>query len=248
MMINIIKRLWLVCISIETCLVLSAVLCITLAAGSFLLTGEFAAAINAMPLISWLRAVPMPVSWWLWLAIAMVSLLVVNTLCCSTETSWSRWGRAGLWQLLAPQMMHAGFLMIVLAHLLSATGSYIQQLEVYEGALAQLPDGHAFGVASISVAGSPMGMPTGFSSELVTDLNNMASRTTISPNHPWFSGGYGVFIKQAEQYPMPRALLEVHREPGAGMALAGALLFTAGNILVVWQRAKSKESGIGVTT
>ncbi len=237
--------MWSACIAIEAGLVLSAVLCITLAAGSFLLTGEFAAAINAMPLSIWLRAVPMPVSWWLWLAISMVSLLVVNTLCCSTETLWSRWGRAGLWQLLAPQLMHAGFLMIVLAHLLSATGSYMQQLEVYEGALAQLPDGHSFGVASISVAGSPMGMPTGFSSELVTDLNNTASRTTISPNRPWFSGGYGVFIKQAEQYPVPRALLEIHREPGAGMALAGALMFTVGNILVVWQRSKSKELGLG---
>jgi len=247
--VNLIKRFWSACISIETCLVLLTVLCLTMVIGSFQLTGDFAAAINAMPLFSWLQAVPLPVSWWLWLAVAIVALLVLNTLCCSAETLWSRRGRAGLWPLLAPQLMHAGFLMIVLAHLLSATGGYMQQLEVYEGSLAQLPDGRTFGVAAIAVTGSPLGMPTGFSSELVTDLNNTASRTTISPNHPWFSGGYGVFIKQAEQFPVPRALLEVHREPGAGMALAGALLFTVGNILVVWQRSKSREvAAIGVET
>ena len=91
---------------------------------------------------------------------------------------------------------------------------------------------------------SPMGMPTGYSSELVTNLLNPAERVTISHNHTWFSGGYGVYIKQAEGYPYKRALLEIHREPGAGMALAGALIFTVGNILLVWLRSRAKESNL----
>lgn len=237
----VLKRLWTASTAVETCLLLGALLSLALGAGSFFLDGEFAAAINAMPLAIWLQAVPLPVSWWLWLSVVLVGMLVWNTLCCSTTTVWLRWGRGGLGQLLAPQLMHAGFLLIVTAHLLSALGGQMQQLEVYQGSLAQLPNGRPFGVAAISVSSSPMGMPTGFSSELVTDLNNSASRVTISPNHPWFSEGYGVFIKQAVQYPVPRALLEIHREPGAGMALAGALLFTIGNIMVVWYRSKSKE-------
>jgi hypothetical protein len=89
---------------------------------------------------------------------------------------------------------------------------------------------------------SPMGMPTGFSGVLVTNLSNLSERVTISPNHPWFSGGYGVYIKQAEGHPNKRALLEIHREPGAGMAMAGALVFTIGNVLVVWLRSHAKES------
>jgi hypothetical protein len=51
-----------------------------------------------------------------------------------------------------------------------------------------------------------------------------------------------VYIKQAEVYPFKRALLEIHREPGAGMALAGALVFTVGNALLVWLRSRAKES------
>ena len=78
----------------------------------------------------------------------------------------------------------------------------------------------------------------------MTDLHNPAERVTISPNHPWISGEYGVYIKQAEGYPYKRALLEIHREPGAGLALAGALIFTVGNVLLVWLRSRSKENSL----
>jgi len=238
------KTIWRFCISIEVCLGLLALVCVAMAGGSFLLKGDYAAAINAVPLLVWLREVPFGASWWLWLTVVLLALLVINTILCSSETLWSRRGRAGVIALLAPQLIHAGFLLMVLAHLQSAYGGSMQQVEVVEGMLAQLPDGRQFGVAGIGVVMSPRGMPTGFSSELVTDLHNPAKRVTISPNHPWFSGGYGVYIKQAEGYPYKRALLEIHREPGAGMALAGALVFTVGNVLVVWLRSRSKESGL----
>lgn len=238
------KNIWRFSISIELCLALLALICCVMAAGSFLLTGEYAAAINFMPLLIWLREVPVSVSWWLWLTMLLLVLLVVNTILCSSETLWSRWGKAGLMPLMAPQLMHAGFLLIVLAHLQGAYGSYLQQVEVVEGMVAQLPDGRQFGIAGLTVTMSPMGMPTGFSGELVTDLRNPAERYTISPNHPWFSGGYGVYIKQAEEYPNRSALLEIHREPGAGMALAGAIVFTVGNLLLLYLRSRSKEHGV----
>lgn len=237
-------KLWRFLTSIEFCLILLLLLCLIMATGSFLLSGEYAAAINFMPLFSWLREVPAGVSWWLWLTLALLVLLSLNTVCCSAETLWLRLGKGGLTALLGPQLIHAGFLLIVLAHLMSAHGSSLQQVEVAEGSLVNLPNGVQFGVAGISVTVSPQGMPTGFSSELVTDLRNSASRTIISPNHPWFSGGYGVYIKQAQGYPYKRALLEMHQEPGAGMALAGALLFTVGNVLLLLVRSRGQEKEI----
>lgn len=235
------KKLWGICVSVELCLWSLALICIVMALASFLLTGEYAAAINSVPLLIWLREVPLSASWWLWLTIALLAVLVINTLACSFETLRLRWGRAGLLPLIAPQLIHVGFLLIVLAHLLSAYGGGMQQFEVAEGMIAQLPDGSRFGVASLTVAMSPMGMPTGFSSELVPNLNNPAERVVISPNNPWFSGGYGVYIKHAEAFPYKRALFEVHREPGAGMALAGAILFTGGNLILLYLRSRSRE-------
>lgn len=237
-------RFWRLLISLELCLALLALVCIAMAAGSFGFSGDYAAAINAMPLLAWLSEVPVRISWWLWLTLVFLVLLVLNTILCSSETLWSRWGGSGWLVLLAPQLIHAGFLLIVLAHLISAVGSSVMRMEVREGVLASLPDGKQFGVAGISVNMSPSGMPTGFSSELVTDLQNPARRVVISPNHPWFSGGYGVYIKQAEEYPLRRALFELHREPGAGMALAGALLFTVGNVVLLVVRSKVRENSL----
>lgn len=234
-------KLWRFLISIELCLGLLALVCVVMAAGSFRLSGEYAAAINSMPLLAWLREVPATVSWWLWVTLVLLALLVLNTIFCSSEILWTRWGKGGWSALLAPQLMHAGFLLIVLAHLLSAMGSSLHAVEVREMTLADLPDGSRFGVASISVNTSPQGMPLSFSSELVPDINKPADRVVISPNHPWFSNGFGVYIKQAEAYPVKRALLEIHREPGASMALAGALFFTLGNVLLVVVRSKQHE-------
>lgn len=233
-------KLWRFLISLELCLGLLALVSVCLATGSFALSGEYAAAINGMPLFAWLREAPLSVSWWLWVALAVLALLALNTVLCSSDSLWSRWGRGGWAVLLAPQLMHAGFLLIVVAHLFSATGASLHAVEVGEMTLTELPDGTRFGVASISVTTSPQGMPLSFSSELAPDINR-PERVVVSPNHPWFVNGFGVYIKQAEAYPAKRALLEIHHEPGAAMALAGALLFMIGNVLLVMLRSKQRE-------
>jgi len=237
------RSFWRLCISLELCLGLLALVCGTMAAGSFRLSGDYAAAINAMPLFSWLRQTPLTVSWWLWLSMALLALLAVNTALCSISTLRARWGRAGLIALFAPQLMHAGFLLIIVAHLLSATGSFMEQVVAFEGAVIRLPDGRLFAVNSIGIDTSPSGMPTAISTELTTVGAGAApKRVSISPNHPWLSSGYGVYIKQAEEYPYRQALLEIHHEPGAAMALAGALLFIVGNMLLLYLRSNAGET------
>jgi len=56
---------------------------------------------------------------------------------------------------------------------------------------------------------------------------------TMRPNRPFFYRGFGIYLKEVGFVPEPVALVEIHREPGAGWALAGALLFTAGNIVLL---------------
>lgn len=236
------RRLWNILISIDLCVWLLAVLCLSMATGTFSLTGEYGSAINSMPLYYWLTGTPLTYSWWLWLSIIVMAKLAVATVACTFEAIRLRLANVNIISLLAPQLIHAGFLLIAAAHLMSAFGSSNQQVEVVEGSFLRLPDNSTFRVAKISTVLARNGMPIGFSSELLTDPEHSMSRTTISPNHPWFSGKYGVYIKQAENYPYPRALLEIHQEPGAGLALAGGIIFTIGNLLVLWFRSKRGEN------
>jgi len=236
------KRLWNLLISLELCLVLLALVSASMAAGSFRLKGPFAEAINAMPLFSWLAGAPFSHSWWLWATVILLALLATNTLLCSVEALRQRRSSVGLLTLLAPQLIHLGFLLIVAAHLISAYGAYSDQIEVAEYSVLRLPSGATVRVETITAVVSPMGMPLAISCQLALDPRNPAARVVISPNHPWFSGGYGVYIKQAAASPYPRALLEVHREPGSALALAGAVVFTLGNIIVLWLRSGRREA------
>ncbi len=111
------KRLWNLLISLEAGLVLLALVCIAMAGGSFGLKGDVAAAINAMPLFAWLAEFSLATTWWLWLTLVLLALLVLNTLCCSADTVFQRFNRNAVLSWIPSQLIHAGFLLIVLVHL-----------------------------------------------------------------------------------------------------------------------------------
>ncbi|HIJ82076.1 MAG TPA: cytochrome C biogenesis protein ResB [Desulfuromonadales bacterium] len=237
------NRLWKLLISLEAGLLLLAMVCIAMAAGSFSLSGDAAAVLNSMPLFDWLREFSFAATWWLWLTLVLLALLVLNTVCCSADNLLQRFSRTGLLTWLPPQLIHAGFLLIVLAHLQSSIWGFKGSLEVPQGGGFQLPDGTGVQVANIGAIFSPMAgnMPLGYRALIVTGDTRTQGGVTISPNHPWFSGGYGVYIKHALPGNPPTALLEVHREAGAATALAGALLFTVGNLLLLYTRSRAHD-------
>lgn len=209
-----------------------------LAVGSF--GGEEAAALNAMPLFVWLTEAPLTASWWLWGTLALLALLTTNTILCSIEAIRLRLGKSTLPALVAPQLMHLGFLFIVLAHLLSAKGGAKEAMQVYQGSAIGFPDGSTIHVGPISVTAGPMGMPTDYRVQVRAVTGNQVVEGTASPNHPFFHDGFGIYLKHVEEYPFPVALMEIHREPGAGWALAGALLFTAGNGMLLALRRERR--------
>ena len=215
------------------------VLCL-LGVGSFMGGGEEGGAINEMPLLAWLSEVSFATSWWLWLAIALLALLALNTVFCSIESLRMKWQKGSFLIRIAPQVMHAGFLLIVLAHLFSAKGSFKQQFQAVEGQVIGFPDGSGVEVQRIDATMGMMGMVTDYAARLRTVDAGRERSVIIRPNHPFFHRGFGIYLKHAEPYPSPTAFIEIHREPGAGVALAGALLFTVGNVvLLVVRRGKS---------
>jgi len=199
---------------------------LALALGSFSRGSTEGAGLNEMPLFAWLARAPLSFSWWLWIAVALLVVLCLNALLCSIEAL--RKGRS-----LAPQLMHAGFLLIALAHLLSAYGGFKQQFQLGEGGSIGFPDGERVWVERISAEVGPLGMMSAYRAQL--RVGNGAPKG-IEPNQPLFHKGFGIYLKEVGLTPAPVALLEVHREPGAPAALLGALLFTLGNLMLLIQR------------
>lgn len=219
-------------VSLNLGLWLMAGVLLFMAIGSFASSGEEGRSLNDLPLFYWLQEAPLTVSWWLWVTIGLLALLAVNTVLCSMESLGKKWERGNFLVRIAPQVMHLGFLLIMVAHLVSARGSFKQVMEVGEGSTIGFPDGGVVLVERLDAAMGPMGMPTGYSARVRTLAGGMAAGT-VSPNHPFFHRGFGIYLKEVGFMPAPVALVEIHREPGAGWALAGALLFTVGNVALL---------------
>ncbi len=204
-----------------------------LAVGSFTGGGAEGSSVNDMPLLAWLGIAPPGQSWWLWGTIGLLALLFINTVLCSIESLRLKYQRGTLLRLIAPQVMHLGFLLIVLAHLASAYGSFKGAGAIMEGDTITLPGGGKVQVTNVQAEPGPMGMPSD-SSAVVSMWEEGGVRTAaVRPNHPAFYRGFGIYLKQVELFPVRGAFIEVHREPGAGLALAGALLFTVGNVVLL---------------
>ncbi len=235
-----IKRLYESLASLSLGLWLMGGVMALMAVGSF--GGEDAASLNEMPLFAWLGAAPLAASWWLWGTLVLLSLMVANTLLCSVETVRARHGKRGLPALLAPQFMHVGFLLIVLAHLLSAKGGAKEAMQLYEGSDLRFPGGGSVVVEAIEVQTGPRGMPLDYRARMRVVENGRTTPVTVRPNEPLFHGGLGIYLKHAEPFPVPTAFVEIHREPGAGWALAGALLFTVGNGMLLAVRRERRPA------
>jgi len=226
------EKIYRYLVSLNLGLWLMAGVVLFMAIGSFASSGEEGRSLNDMPLFFWLREAPLTVSWWLWVTIGLLALLAVNTVLCSMESLGKKWERGNFLVRIAPQVMHLGFLLIMVAHLVSARGSFKQVMEVGEGSTIGFPDGGAVQVGRIDSTIGPMGMPTGFSAQVRT-LGGDGASGTMRPNHPFFYRGFGIYLKEVGFMPVPVALVEIHREPGAAWALVGALLFTAGNVVLL---------------
>jgi hypothetical protein len=213
-----------------------------LAVGSFTGGGAEGSSINDVPLFAWLGSAPPAQSWWLWGTVGLLALLALNTGLCSIESLRLKYQRDAFLRLIAPQVMHLGFLLIVLAHLASAYGSFKGAGAVMEGQTISLPGGGKVQVTDIRAEPGPMGMPSDYSAVAAMWEAEGVRTATMRPNHPVFYRGFGIYLKQVELVPVRGAFIEVHREPGARLALGGALLFTVGNVVLLAVRRGRQDT------
>jgi cytochrome c biogenesis protein ResB len=180
-------------------------------------------------------------TWWFFLSLALLVLLTVNTLVCSIQAVKGRWSRKDFLLRISPQIIHIGFLFILLAHLLGAGLGYRLAGMMPEGAYAKLPDGRTLHVKEVRAELDPRGFPRDWAAEVhVFENGGRAAAGVLGPNRPLFHRGTGIYLKSFELTPSPVAFLMVNKDPGAVWALAGGVLFTLGSVILLvfkWKKA-----------
>jgi hypothetical protein len=190
--------------------------------------------LNELLLFRWLADVAirsLATTWWFFLSIALLILLAINTVVCSIQAIRERWARGEYLLRISPQIVHIGFLFILLAHLLGAGWGYRLSGALPEGAAAELPDGRLVHLEGLQVFPDRQGF-----------LSRWEARVSVYRNddRPLFHEGTGIYLKSFDLERRPTAFLLVRRDPGALWALTGGILFSIGSVLLLvlkWRHA-----------
>jgi hypothetical protein len=200
------------------------------------------AGMNTMPLLQWWSTsgrAHFTTTAWLPLSVLLLGLLTLNTVICTLRSL--RFSKS-----LFAHITHAGFLLILLAHLLSATTGYRKSGIV-------LPKGHAVKVPElglqlllnkINYVPYPNGMPKDYSAEVVFITEGGRSIRRLGANRPAFYKGVPVYLKTFGFRPIPYAVCEVVDDPGALVALAGAVIFLIGSLPLPFIAGKKAPRGV----
>ena len=244
-------------LSLRTAIWLLLALLLLLLFGALLMpTMEGFKSMNSMPLFQWLRENPPVATWWLWGSIILLSLLTANTLVCSIESVIKKRARPSAekmggrqWLLvISPQVIHIGFLFMLLAHLMSSAGGFRGRVVAYEGSNIMLPDNESTKIGSaktvlrvkaLTVEVGPMGYPRDWRADIeYLSGGKKLKGDYLSPNRPSFYRGLGIYLKEIRAYPVKSCLLEISREPGSTWALIGGILFMTGTVLLIGLKVK----------
>jgi hypothetical protein len=199
---------------------------------------------NDLLLVDWMSEVAARrpgQTWWVFLSLVLLILLTINTAACSLQSIKGRWSRSDFLLRIAPQVVHIGFLCILLAHLLSAGWGYRLSGMVPEGAFVRIPGDRVLHFQQLRVSPGPAGYIGGWGADIAVYRDNrQVAAGELGPNRPLFHEGTGVYLKSFDLERGPAALLLVNRDPGAVWALIGGILFIAGSVLLLvlkWKRA-----------
>lgn len=205
-------------------------------------------ALHTVALFSWLREMPAGITWWLWASLAVLALLAMNTIVCSIDSLFRKRESRQWLLLIAPQVIHIGFLFILLAHVLTSYGSFKAVTFAYRDSVFQLPDGLEVRFNDVRADIDASGFVSDWSADIEYFKDGRSlSKGRIRPNSPSFRDGFGIYVKTVKVAPFPVAMIEVSREPGARWAFAGGMLFMAGMITLLIMKMRTDEIGAAVS-
>jgi hypothetical protein len=195
------------------------------------------------PLFAWMINNSFMITWWLWGCVAILAFLTANTIACSIESLVRRRSARQWLLIISPQVVHIGFLFILLAHFLSSYGGYKATAFAYQNTVLSLPNGVEVMFKDLRADISPAGYITDWSANVQYFEEGRHLRDdVIMPNSPSFVKGLGIYIKTVRAAPFPVAFIEISREPGAVWALLGAVFFISGMIILLLLKIRREDA------
>lgn len=227
-------------LSINTAIFLLFLLIAIFFAGAFIMpTKREFMAIHSMPLFEWLMKNSISITWWLWLSVIILGILSFNTIACSIESLIKK-RKVTQWLLLiSPQIIHIGFLFIVLAHLLSSIGGFAGNAVVREGSFLKLPGNLVLHIKNIGIDIDQYGYLRNWQIDIeYLSMEEAVIADKIKPNKPSLKKGFNINVKDIQAFPQKALLLQVSKDPGALWALIGGILFFFGTITLIVLKTK----------
>jgi len=226
--------------SLKTTIWLLGLLLVMFLAGAFIMPGrqEFQM-IHSMPLFEWMVKQPLSITWWLWGIIAILFILSINTLLCSIESIVKK-RRVTQWLLLiSPQIIHLGFLFMLIAHLMSAMGGYQRLVPAVEGMVIPLAEDINLRIKDIDITLDYYGYINDWGVEVeYQKVESPAIGSVIGPNKPFVHAGFNINVRDLRPFPREIILLQINSDPGVIWALMGGILFMTGIIILIALKIK----------
>ncbi len=200
----------------------------------------FFSGIDDVPLFSWLlESEELKKTWWIYVMIATLAILAINTIFCTVEAMYKRLGRTNIALTLSPQVMHIGVLFIMLGHLLTASIGFKTDITVIKGQKRPVTDTIAMSVDDIKVQTDENGYFTDWQANILWfEEGRRRHEDILRPLHPLYFGQFGLYIRSVTTEPEESVLIRVSSDPGALWAGIGGLLLSAGGLTFLYAKGR----------
>ncbi len=240
---HLLKHILAFLLSMRTALWSLGFLLLFLFAGALIMPGrpEFEL-LHSVPFFEWMQKQHAEITWWLWGVICVLSILAINTLFCSIESIIKKRNVTQWLLLISPQIIHIGFLFMLLAHLLSGAGSSQGLARAVEGSVLTFSDNTVMKVRKISIDIDKQG----YMADWRVDVEYLSNgkpfkQDSIRPNKPSLLTAFNINVKDLSPYPQKTILIQVNKEPGAPWALVGGILFMIGSITLLMLKIRMEK-------
>ena len=226
-------------LSIKTSLWLTGLSVGVFLIGSFYIPQNLAmfSGINDVPLFTWLSDNNIHFSKvsWIYLLIALMLLLWINTIVCSIDAIIKRTTWKALVRVLSPQVLHTAILFVLLGYFISASAGYKKDvpMNMVDG---QKIEGFDLKINDMEFFTNPGENSPRWRVHLKID-NNLH---VLELGRPAFYNGVGFFAKSAQKKKM-KAIIGLVYDPGVLWELIGAVTFIIGASGVFYTRLSEKQ-------